>query len=104
MTVGWTADDIPDQRGRVAVVTGANGGLGLVIARVLARKGALVVMAARNQHKAKEARRTIAAEVAGAVPIYSKGKAALARAARAVAGLSAPLRYLPERKPLASDE
>lgn len=64
--MAWTQDDIPDQRGRVAVVTGANGGLGLETTRALARKGAHVVMAAHNQDKAKEARRTIEADVADA--------------------------------------
>jgi NAD(P)-dependent dehydrogenase (short-subunit alcohol dehydrogenase family) len=53
--MGWTAADIPDQRGRTAVVTGANGGLGLVTARDLAAKGAHVVMAVRNQQKAAAA-------------------------------------------------
>lgn len=43
--------DVPEQRGRVAVVTGANGGLGLRTARVLAAKGALVILAARDQAK-----------------------------------------------------
>ncbi|MDH3471978.1 MAG: oxidoreductase [Acidimicrobiia bacterium] len=51
----WTANDIPDQSGKVAVVTGANGGLGLETARELARKGAHVVMAARNLAKASTA-------------------------------------------------
>jgi NAD(P)-dependent dehydrogenase (short-subunit alcohol dehydrogenase family) len=46
---------IPDLTGRTAVVTGANGGLGLATAKALAAKGALVVMAARNQDKAAEA-------------------------------------------------
>jgi NAD(P)-dependent dehydrogenase (short-subunit alcohol dehydrogenase family) len=53
--MSWTAADIPDQRGRTAVVTGANGGLGLVTARDLAVKGAHVVMAVRNQQKAAAA-------------------------------------------------
>jgi NAD(P)-dependent dehydrogenase (short-subunit alcohol dehydrogenase family) len=61
--VGWTAADIPDQTGRTAVVTGANGGLGLETARALAAAGAHVVMAARNPEKADAAvadiRRTV---------------------------------------------
>ena len=50
----WTADDIPDQSGRTVIVTGGNGGLGLETCRELARKGAHVVMAARNLDKAEE--------------------------------------------------
>ncbi|HEX4564050.1 MAG TPA: oxidoreductase [Solirubrobacteraceae bacterium] len=53
--MSWSANDIPDQSGRVTVVTGANGGLGLETARELARKGAHVVMAVRNQDKAQAA-------------------------------------------------
>jgi NAD(P)-dependent dehydrogenase (short-subunit alcohol dehydrogenase family) len=57
--MAWTTADIPDQASRVAVVTGANGGLGLEAARELARKGAHVVMAARDQAKAHEAVRSL---------------------------------------------
>ncbi|MEU6540218.1 oxidoreductase [Streptomyces sp. NPDC047000] len=64
--MGWTATDIPDQHGRTAVVTGANGGLGLVTARNLAAKGAHVVMAVRNQEKAAAAVEEIRAAVPNA--------------------------------------
>ena len=57
----WTAAQIPDQTGRLAVVTGANSGLGLVTARELARAGAKVVMTARNSAKGEEAVRTVQA-------------------------------------------
>ncbi|TFV62068.1 UNVERIFIED_ORG: SDR family NAD(P)-dependent oxidoreductase [Bacillus sp. AZ43] len=51
----WTPADIPDLSGRTAVVTGANGGLGLVTAQELAAHGAHVVLAARDQDKARTA-------------------------------------------------
>ncbi len=61
--MAWSAEDIPDQSGRVAVITGANGGLGLEVSRELARRGAHVVMAARDHEKAVEARASILAEI-----------------------------------------
>jgi len=61
--MAWTAADVPDQHGRTAVVTGANGGLGLVTARELASKGAHVVMAVRDQGKAARAVEAIRASV-----------------------------------------
>ncbi|MFJ8029708.1 oxidoreductase [Streptomyces sp. NPDC096032] len=62
----WTAADIPDQVGRVAVVTGANSGLGYVTARELARKGARVVLACRSVERGGRAAERVAAEVPGA--------------------------------------
>jgi NAD(P)-dependent dehydrogenase (short-subunit alcohol dehydrogenase family) len=62
--VSWSVADIPDLTGRTAVVTGANGGLGLETARALAGAGAKVVMAARNQEKAAEAE----AQLRGGLP------------------------------------
>ena len=53
--MSWTVADIPDPRGRTAVVTGGTGGLGLETARALAGAGAHVVIAARNQEKAAAA-------------------------------------------------
>ncbi len=51
----WTAEQMEDQRGRGAIVTGANTGIGLEAARELARKGATVVVACRDAAKAEAA-------------------------------------------------
>ncbi|MCB0154333.1 MAG: SDR family NAD(P)-dependent oxidoreductase [Anaerolineae bacterium] len=51
----WTTADIPDQSGRVAIVTGANSGIGYEAALALAQKGATVVMACRSLPKAESA-------------------------------------------------
>ena len=69
MSPKWTAADVPDQTGRVAVVTGANAGLGLETAAVLAERGARVVVAVRDLGKGEKAvgeirRRTPNADVA----------------------------------------
>lgn len=58
----WTAEQIPDQTGRVAIVTGGNVGLGYESVLALAKKGATVVMASRNLEKANAARREILAQ------------------------------------------
>src|ERR1700742_2888072 len=62
----WTTADIPDQTGRVAVITGANTGLGYETAAALAAKGANVVLAVRNLDKGKDAADRIAASTPGA--------------------------------------
>jgi NAD(P)-dependent dehydrogenase (short-subunit alcohol dehydrogenase family) len=48
---GWTVADSPPLTGKIAVVTGSNGGLGFETALALARRGAQVVIAARNEEK-----------------------------------------------------
>ena len=64
--MSWDAADIPDLSGRTAVVTGANGGLGLETARALAAAGADVVLAARNLQRAAEAMESIRASAPNA--------------------------------------
>ena len=60
--MGWTVADIPSQEGRIALVTGANIGLGLETVRALAMKGATVLMACRSRSKAEAARSTLLEE------------------------------------------
>jgi NAD(P)-dependent dehydrogenase (short-subunit alcohol dehydrogenase family) len=66
MSARWTSDDVPGQQSRVAVVTGANTGLGFETAQVLAERGASVVLAVRNLEKGKEAAARIGAAAPGA--------------------------------------
>jgi NAD(P)-dependent dehydrogenase (short-subunit alcohol dehydrogenase family) len=66
MSAKWTSSQIPDQSGRVAVVTGGNSGLGLETARQLTRAGAEVVIACRNPDKGAAAVSEIKAGVPGA--------------------------------------
>jgi protochlorophyllide reductase len=61
----WTADDIPDQTGRIALITGANSGLGLESARALLARGATVVLGCRSRRRGQEAREALRPAVAG---------------------------------------
>jgi protochlorophyllide reductase len=62
----WTSNDIPDLHGRIAIVTGANSGLGFETTRALAAKGAHVVMACRSLDKGRKALEEIVTSVADA--------------------------------------
>ncbi len=64
----WTEADIPDLGGRVALVTGATGGLGLQVATVLASHGARVLLGARNPDRAVAALAVVAAAATGPEP------------------------------------
>src|SRR5712692_3091412 len=66
MNAKWTSDDVPGQDGRLAVVTGANTGLGFETAQVLAARGASVVLAVRDVEKGKRAAAAIAVTAPGA--------------------------------------
>ena len=65
MSDRWTAADLPDLGGRTVVITGANSGIGLVTARELARVGAHVVLAVRDQERG----RTAAASITGSTEL-----------------------------------
>lgn len=60
--MAWQESDVPDQHGRVAVVTGSNSGIGYETARALAAKGARVVLACRSEEKGRDAEQRIRSE------------------------------------------
>src|ERR1700760_3938959 len=62
----WSINDIPDQSGKLAVITGATGGLGLETALGLAKAGAEVILSGRNQAKGQDALALIRRQVANA--------------------------------------
>lgn len=87
--MSWSTTDIPDLTDRVAVVTGANGGLGLETAMALAAAGAHVVMAARDPSKTADARSHILASHPSAslevVPLDLASQAGTREAAEQIA-------------------
>jgi NAD(P)-dependent dehydrogenase (short-subunit alcohol dehydrogenase family) len=64
--MGFTANDVPNQTGRTALITGANVGIGFETAKALAVRGARVVLACRNAEKMQAAARQIRAHAPGA--------------------------------------
>ena len=62
MTSNWSAENVPDLTGKIAIVTGANSGIGYEMARALAHKKAMVILACRNMDKGEAAVRQIAQE------------------------------------------
>ena len=82
----WTEALIPDQAGRIALITGANSGIGLEAARMLAANGAHVVLACRSRPKAEAARKAILADTAsGEVSLVDLDLSSLASTATAAA-------------------
>jgi NAD(P)-dependent dehydrogenase (short-subunit alcohol dehydrogenase family) len=62
----WTESAVPSQTERTVVITGGNTGLGFETARVLAARGASVVLAVRNLDKGKDAAARLSADIPGA--------------------------------------
>ena len=83
MGENWTERDVPSQKGRVAVITGANTGLGFDTAKVLAERGATVVLAVRDVEKGKQAAARLGANADVTVQELDLGSLDSVRAAAA---------------------
>lgn len=88
--MAWTENDVPNQSGRLAIVTGSNTGLGYDTARVLAQHGAQVVMAVRDTAKGDAAADRIRSLHPGAdVTVQKLDLGSLASVKEAAAAMSA---------------
>ena len=98
MSDKWNVEDIPDQSGRTALITGANSGLGLQTAKALAGAGAKVLLGCRNAERAQAAQKEIASAAPEAsveiVEIDLGDLASVKRAAEEVSARPEPLDLL----------
>src|ERR1700736_5036883 len=65
MSEKWKAADIPSLAGKRVIITGANSGIGYHVALKLARKGAQVVLACRDQQRGEDALARLRADSPG---------------------------------------
>ena len=85
----WSAELVPDQSGRVALVTGGNSGIGLEAARVLAARGARVLLGCRDASKAEQALAELRSDGAASIEILPLDLASLASVRECAAGFLA---------------
>lgn len=87
---GFTGADVPSQRGKCFIVTGANTGIGFEVAKVLAQRGGRVLLACRDAARAHAAMAAIASQVPGAdlafLPLDQADLASVRRAADIASG------------------
>lgn len=84
----WTQEQIPDQRGRRAVITGGNTGLGFELASLLLARGAAVTMVSRSAERAASAAEVLRSAHRGAdVDVVLMDQGSLASVRRAAADI-----------------